>query len=492
MAHCTNRSLQHQGDVDSPAELNYPDRHMSSETGERDLTAIESRIDRETRKREGIFFTGAHVVREIAGRFDYSRIGSVVDTAAGSGNFLLPLARKYGHIQFYGVERNRTIFEAVEPVTRDYPNVHYYPGDILLEEFPIPPCDLYLGNPPFVNYTDLTPEYREKIRPLWMEYMPVKKSFSLLLGESRGDVAGLIFYHSINRYLKMGGRFAVVLPRSLLKGNRATEAFRRFPGIRAERAVDISHAEAFTHTSRACFYLLGTRGGETAYPLVYEKQGGPAFLVNRGGLLVERELEGEGGSDYPIRQGINTLGANGVFFFDEKPGLEEELLHPLLRSGDVGENRAEPSRWVLLPYDREGRILGEDVLEKEYPRVWAYLKKNKKILKGRKSRFAKKTWYALFGVGPYTFAPWKVVWRAMGAKQLEAAVITGAIPNQAMHGYIACASREEADYLCALLNSPEMRRRAALLSESRSRSFAQPGTMKLLPLKKFRGGISPE
>ncbi len=457
------------------------------------LLEIESRIDRETRKREGIFFTSPHVVGEITARFDYSRVRSVVDTAAGSGNFLIPLARKYREIQFYGVERNRTIYDAVMPLADELPNLSYYRGDILLDSFPIPPCDLYLGNPPFVNYTDLPEEYRKIIRPLWTEYMPVRKGFSLLLGESRGDLAALVFYHSVNRYLKEGGRFAVVLPDSLLKGNKATESFRRFPGIRAERAVDIAHREAFAHTSRSCFYLVGTKGGRTEYPLAYEKEEGLVFLENREGLLIEEEIGSTAGSDYPVRQGINTLGANGVFFFDDKPRLEEELLFPLLRSGDVGENRADPSRWVLLPYTGEGRLLSEVELERGYPRAWAYLGKNKKVLLARKSRFARKCWYALFGIGPYTFAPYKVVWRAMGAKRLEAAVITDAIPNQAMHGYIACETREEADYLCALLNSDEIRRLTALFSQARSRSFAQPGTMKMLPLRKYEGtGINRE
>ncbi|MDC7219197.1 MAG: N-6 DNA methylase [Spirochaetales bacterium] len=451
-----------------------------------DPSAIEHEIDGKTRLKEGIFFTGKAVVDEIVSRFDLKGVDSVIDTAAGSCNFLLSLAAAYPKKQFYGVERNEQIYRAVLPATEAFPNLHYLRGDILLDELPIPPCDLYLGNPPFINYTDLPPEYREKIRPLWIHYMPVQKGFSLLLGESRGDVAALVFYHSISRYLKEKGRFGVVLPNSLIKGNRATESFRKFPGISVERLVDIPGEEAFANTNRPCFYILGQKGGQTTYPLLYEKKGETVQLRKKGGLLLEADLALDEGSDYPIRQGINTLGANGVYFFNEKPDLEEALLHPLLRSGDVGENRAEPSRWVLLPYDGEGCLLEEKTLKKDYPKSWEYLLSRKDKLEGRKSRFAKKSWYALFGIGPYTFAPWKVVWRAMGAKRLEAAVTDEAIPNQAMHGYIACRSREEADYLCALLNTKKMRRMAEILSESRSRSFAQPGTMKLLPLKQYK------
>ena len=277
----------------------------------------------------------------------------------------------------------------------------------------------------------------------------------------------------------------MILPNSLIKGNNASAGFRKFKNISLEKIVDISYKKAFTHTNRACFYLTGNKGGSTEFPICYIKEEGHSQLWKRGDSLVESDWEKDEGSDYSVRQGINTLGANKIFFFDDKPDMEEELIHPLLRSGDVGENRAEPSRWVLLPYNDKGKLIPEGEMETKYPLSWNYLIKNRKILEKRKSRFAQKNWYALFGIGVYTFAPYKVVWRAMGAKKLEAAVITRAIPNQAMHGYIACDSREEANYLCNLLNSKEIRRKAEILSESRSRSFAQPGTMKQLPLKKY-------
>lgn len=434
---------------------------------------------------EGIFFTSPPVVEEITDQFDFDKIDSVVDSAAGSGNFLIPLARRYGKKQFYAIEKNPIVFEAARSEAEGIPNLHYFRGDALFDDFPIPPCDLYLGNPPFVNYANIKTDYRERLKPLWTSLMPVSRGFSLLLGDSRGDLAGVVFYRTVEKFLKAGGRFGVILPNSLLKGNAASAGFRTFPGIRVEKVVDISHKNAFVHTDRACFYLVGTKGEETVYPLPYHTEKGIMSLYPRGDSLVEKGWEDEGGSDYPVRQGINTLGANGIFFFDDKPDLEEPLLHPLLRSGDVSENRADPSRWALLPYNGEGKILEEDVLEKHYPLTWQYLNRHRKKLSARKSRFARKHWYALFGIGSYTFSPYKVVWRAMGAKKLEAAVITDAIPNQAMHGYIACETEEEARYLCDLLNSEKMRRLAALLSESRSRSFAQPGTMKQLPIKKF-------
>jgi type I restriction-modification system DNA methylase subunit len=103
------------------------------------MESIENRLDKKTKLKEGIFFTSPSVVEEISRIFDYGSVKSVIDSAAGSCNFLIPLARQYSHIQFYGVEKNETIYETVKTDIEDLPNLHYYRGDILLDDLPVPP-----------------------------------------------------------------------------------------------------------------------------------------------------------------------------------------------------------------------------------------------------------------------------------------------------------------------------------------------------------------
>jgi hypothetical protein len=55
--------------------------------------------------------------------------------------------------------------------------------------------------------------------------------------------------------------------------------------------------------------------------------------------------------------------------------------------------------------------LGEDtaVLRRTAPRAWRYLSKHRALLDARKSSiYAGQPPFAIFGVGPYSFAPWKV------------------------------------------------------------------------------------
>jgi hypothetical protein len=87
--------------------------------------------------------------------------------------------------------------------------------------------------------------------------------------------------------------------------------------------------------------------------------------------------------------------------------IEDELVHPLLKSSDVANARATPSRAMIVTQ----RALGEDTaaLARVAPRAWKYLLRHRKVLDARKSSiYESQPRFAIFGVGPYSFAPWKV------------------------------------------------------------------------------------
>jgi hypothetical protein len=92
--------------------------------------------------------------------------------------------------------------------------------------------------------------------------------------------------------------------------------------------------------------------------------------------------------------------------FGDTVDVEDEWIFPLLKSSDVANNRP-PSRGMIVPQ----RTLGEDTsgLKQVAPKTWAYLCKHRKLLDARKSSiYREQSPFAVFGIGPYTFAPWKV------------------------------------------------------------------------------------
>lgn len=446
---------------------------------------IEDRIPPKERLSQGIFFTRQHIVSQIEEHFDFTRISSVIDSAAGSCNFLIPLAKKYPHIEFYGIEKNEFIFNEVNREIENIPNITLFHGDAILDHFPIPQCDLYLGNPPFINFSDLNEEYRTLIKPFWIKHFPGSKGFKMLLGSSRGDIAQLIFAHTVEYYLKDGGETGVILPNSLIKGNSASAGFREFNSIKVKQLVDISSKEAFDNTERACFYLLGVKGGLTTYPITYIQGERRTKLIKVGTDLIEEGISILGTSHYTARQGVNTLGANSVFFFKKDPPFSSSLIKPLLKSSDIKPFSCSASYHVLYPYNEEGRLIDEESLSIDYPTEYNYLRSNRELLTNRKSRFAQKNWYGLFGVGPYTSTEYKVVWRGLGAKELMAAVTHNIIPNQAMNCYIATESSREAHFICGVMNSEIYKEQLMLLNEKGAKSFAQPTTINKIYIPEY-------
>jgi len=64
--------------------------------------------------------------------------------------------------------------------------------------------------------------------------------------------------------------------------------------------------------------------------------------------------------------------------------------------------------------------------------------------------------YTMFAVGPYTFAPWKVVWREQ-ASTMTASVVSPKDGKPVMPDHklmlVDCTSEDEACFVCACLNS---------------------------------------
>ncbi|NVB37739.1 SAM-dependent DNA methyltransferase [Pseudenhygromyxa sp. WMMC2535] len=91
----------------------------------------------------------------------------------------------------------------------------------------------------------------------------------------------------------------------------------------------------------------------------------------------------------------------------ERVEVEAEARYWLLKSSDLATGRLTPRRAVLLPQ----RHVGEDpaCLRERAPSLWRYLEAHAEAFDARKSSiYAKRPRFSIFGVGDYTFAPWKV------------------------------------------------------------------------------------
>jgi len=152
---------------------------------------------------------------------------------------------------------------------------------------------------------------------------------------------------------------------------------------------------------------------------------------------------------------------------------ETELVHPLIRGSDIKRWHVAPSASILFVQDANRRKgIDEATMESRYPEALRFLSQFEDILTARRGlrtiltpdettgQLAAPFW-SMFGVGPYTLAKHKVVWKDQAA-DFAAAVLEGPdrqslpLPNHKVM-LVECGSSTEALYLCGVLNSTPVR-----------------------------------
>ena len=149
----------------------------------------------------------------------------------------------------------------------------------------------------------------------------------------------------------------------------------------------------------------------------------------------------------------NSGYVNGL---DENVDIEDDYVFPLFKSADVARARLhEPTRYLLITQ----RKVGDDtrIIQRLAPRTWQYLQAHAQMLDARRSSiYTKQPRFAMFGVGQYTFAPWKVaisglykdpVFRVLPPYGGKPSVVDDTCY------FVTCASDEEATCVASLLNS---------------------------------------
>ena len=456
----------------------------------------------------------------------------ICDPTAGEGIFplaMLYIARQKG-VPITPERLSRlTLIEIVpshlerfrENVTRefgvDFPTSQIFCQDVITEAH-AGTYDILVGNPPWTNFGDLPTAYKTRIKPFFIQEELVPDRQKTLLGSSRTDIAALVLKVALGRLLKKNGAGYFYIPTSLFFGEGAHSGFRNYSARGSLNGVDSNRDFAvdavYEFTSTKVFEGVGTSyccakfqiDTRQNFPVSYfteldekwiEHKALPfknptdpwRVVQNLDDLNTKTKLEIRLSAEQKPRQGVNTCGANSVFIFDHKPShLPEQFLYPLATKEIWRQNTSSPHKWILLPYDpRTGKPLEWHEIE-QWDALKVYLQNAEERLKTRKgtllrSAINKGNWWALFGVGPYAFAPFKVIWQAYGQSDFTPVVLSSVDGqmwqgNQAMHAFIPCWSECEAQRIKTALENPEIPTLLEQLNGAGKCNWAQPGKIK--------------
>jgi hypothetical protein len=399
--------------------------------------------------------------------------------------------------------------------------------------------DYIAGNPPWVNWEDLPKEYRTRSDKIWTHYsltggIPLKKRQSS--SKSKTDISILMTYVSCDMYLKSGGCLGFVITRSIFQSEIGGWHFRAFRlpkerYLKLIRVDDLDRLKPFrgraANVTAAMFLQKGAKtsypinyfrwetlqrgvGGEddsfrevhkgtrrlkwVAYPVRKEWTQSSWIVGPEQSVDVLRTIIAPSPYANVAREGINTRGANGVYFVDvierrdhklmvrnrtqdgDDAGridtveqyLEDDFVFPLLRGRDTQKWYGTPSSAIVLPHAAGAPLrpiefgsLGKNTRD--------FLLTFEDKLRGRK-KFRNfdpsgDDWYGLYSVLPATFADAKVVWKEM-ARGSVASVVTSqslahgnprvVIPDHKLM-IIPTNTELEAHFVAAFLNSSPSR-----------------------------------
>jgi len=153
---------------------------------------------------------------------------------------------------------------------------------------------------------------------------------------------------------------------------------------------------------------------------------------------------------------LTRIGERLVNGFGETADLEHSYVFPMLKSSDVASgNTRSISRWMIVPQ----RTVAEDTakLEHDAPRTWAYLSAHREFLDKRASSIYRgRPPFSIFGVGGYSFSPWKICISGF-YKKLAFTVVGPHCDQPVMLDdtcyFLPCESSEHARRLGEVLNS---------------------------------------
>ncbi|HJT31220.1 MAG TPA: N-6 DNA methylase [Pirellulales bacterium] len=407
---------------------------------------------------------------------------SLLEPTCGLGSLLFAAVDQFTVQTAVGVDINPTHVKwaKIDAARRgDSAKVAVNEGDFFATDWQavlqsLPEPVLVVGNPPWVTNSHLA--------SLGSGNLPAKSNFQkhngidAITGKANFDISEWMLIHLLEAMNGRRGSLAMlckstVARKVLLHGWKhgmslgsasiyAIDASLHFgASVDASLLVIDFQPAAFSSTANvfgslnagATFTTIGYEDGNLVADVEKYRQGkhlcGAGVIQWRSGVKHDcskvMELRREGKK---YRNGLGEL-----------VDLEDTYVYPMLKSSDVANGaRSDAARRMIVTQQH----VGEDTrgIARRAPKTWAYLESHAELLSRRASSiYRDRPPFSVFGVGDYSFAPWKVAISGF-YKRLTFVTVGNADDKPTMLDdtsyFIPCKTSEQADYLASLLNSP--------------------------------------
>ncbi len=431
----------------------------------------------------GDFQTPLELAREVCALLVRQEVEAdlVVEPTCGVGAFLLAAAETFFKARLHGWDINLSYVEQTENALADagasaratVGQQDFFSHDWEKELAGIPGRLLILGNLPWV--TNAT------VSGMNGGNLPVKENFQgfrgieALTGKSNFDISEWMLIQLVKA---LRGRSATIA--MLCKTGTARKllrfAWQNDGRIAAASLHRIDAKKHFGAAVDACLLVATTGEAGPAEARVFDDLSAKRASTTLGlagqdlvfNIRTYRRLKHlEGLCPYQWRSGVKhdcasvmelrrTNGKTLHNKLGEDVSIEPDYLFPLLKCSDLANWRIEPERYVVVTQ----RKVGDDtaIIAKKAPRTWRYLDSHRSLFEARKSSiYASRMPFALFGIGEYAFAPWKVA--VSGLHRTARFSLIGPVGEKPVFFddtcyFLSFEDEQEARIVTSILNSP--------------------------------------
>lgn len=392
----------------------------------------------ENRAEYGDFQTNQALTIQIVQRLKSRGISPqiVVEPTCGKGNFILAVLSTFNTIEnIYGIEIQekytwQTKFNILDFFLNNpgkkRPEIHIIHSSIFKFDYRFIQnvvCNkqlLIIGNPPWVTNSTLSAMDSKNI-PLKSNFKQ-QKGFDAITGKGNFDIAEYITIDLLRNFGNYNGYMAFLVKNTVIKNLIHDLPKLKFPISYIEKQ-NIDSKKEFNVSVDASLFLCQLN--KISKYTCLESDFYTSKIYCEFGWKESKFMSDlsrtctdiDGLSPFEWRQGIKhdcskvmEIETDGDFYSNklgERFIIENDLVYPLLKSSDLKSLYAEPSRKKTIVTQK---FVGQNTSYiQNYPYTFEYLNNHIDLFKRRKSSIYKgKCNFSIFGVGDYSFKPYKI------------------------------------------------------------------------------------
>lgn len=402
---------------------------------------------------------------------------TIIEPTCGLGSFVGASRKIFHSANILGFDISSNYIEQTQDKFRDEENISIFEANFFETDWkelfktlekPI----LILGNPPWVTNSQLG--------VLDSKNLPEKKNFQnfngleAMTGKSNFDISEWML---INLLESLNGQegFLAMLCKTSVARKILSYAWKNDIRLSKSAIYKIETEKYFNASVDSCLlFCVFSKNKSTFTSEIFDnltdKKPSQKIGFENGQLIASLDYYKKwkylnGGSEIKWRSGIKhdctkvmeLTKENGKYKnkLGETFELEDDFVYPMLKSSDIAGGNLTPRLWMIVT-QKEVKSDTAKIAETA-PKTWEYLISHADFLDKRGSSiYKKRARFAMFGIGDYSFSPWKVAisgfYKKLNFKTVGSYENKPIVLDDTCY-FLPFKTKREANKVCDLLNS---------------------------------------